>query len=133
MILVQWSALHVTLLSLLMGVVVWASGIIICNTITFALTLPVFKTGDATDTLNTFYNFTAMSQMPYTKLPQPIKIAALGIFPQIIIAGASTEVMLQKTDGFGLMCLLIATSIVSIVIVNLMWRWALRNYTSVSS
>jgi ABC-type uncharacterized transport system permease subunit len=131
--LINWGALTISPVSFALGLVVWASGIVICNTIVFALALPVFKTGDATDTLSTFYSITSMSQMPYTRLPGFMKIGALVVFPQIIIAGAASEVLLMKTDAVGLAALLAAVSVVSIMAVNWLWKYALRNYTSVSS
>jgi len=131
--LINWGTLQITLGSLLLGLVVWTSGIVICNTIVFVLALPVFKTGDATDTLSTFYSISSIGQMPYSHLPGFLKIAALVVFPQIIIAGAASEVMLMKADMIGVTTLIATVAVVSIFAVNLLWRYALRNYTSVSS
>ncbi len=132
-VIINWTALAISPLSLLFGVLVWLSGIVICNTILLALTLPVFKSGEATDTLNAFYSITQMSQVPYTKLPLAIKIGALVVFPQIIIAGASSEVILMKAGGFEVVAVIVGAAILSAIAAQLLWKHALRNYTSVSS
>jgi ABC-2 type transport system permease protein len=132
--LIDWSALVVTPASFALGLIVWLSGIVICNTLVFTMALPVFKQGEATDLLNRlFYNVTAMSQMPYSKLPMFMKIAALIIFPQILIAGAASETLLGKGDMLGTALLVGGVAIVSAIVAQWLWKYALRNYTSVSS
>lgn len=132
-VLIDWGAIHVSAESVMFGGLVWVSGIIVCNTILFFLVLPVFKKGDATDTLDVFYSITSTGQQPYSKLPDSMKVAALVIFPQILIAGATSEILLQKTSGLLVPFIAGATALVSIIIMQLLWRYALRNYTSASS
>ena len=131
---INWSAIHITPLSFICGLIVWLSGIVICNTLVFSLSLPVFKSGEATDVLNkTFYSVTSMSQMPYSKLPLAIKVGALVIFPQILIAGGASEVLLGKTDMILTAAVVGLCAVVSAIVAQLLWKYALRNYTSVSS
>lgn len=130
---INWPALNLTLVPFLLGVLVWFCGIVICNTLVFAFVLPVFKTGDATDTLNMFYSITALGSIPYSKLPLFMKILALGVLPHLLMSGAAAEVILQKADLPGIILPVIAATAVSIGLYQLMWRYALRNYTSASS
>ena len=133
-LLINWSLITVTPLSFALGFVVWVGGIVICNTLVFALALPVFKTGEASDMLNkAFYNLTSMSQMPFSKLPFFMKVGALVVFPQILIAGAASEVLLMKADMFAIAGIVSVAAVISVFIVNYLWKYALRNYTSVSS
>lgn len=130
---INWGEIHISLFSFLMGLVIWVSGIVICNTILFALVLPVFSQGDATDTLDLFYPISSVGQQPFSKLPQAMKIAALVIFPQILIAGAASETLLMKQQGFLVPLVVAGTAIIAVIILQLLWRHALRNYTSASS
>lgn len=131
--LINWGELAVTPLSILLGAVVWLSGIIICNTVLFALALPVFKSGDATDTLNAFYSIASMGHTPFSKLPDAMRVAALVVFPQLLIAGATGEVLLMKGDIFGVTMLVASAAVVAMIVFQLLWKYALRNYTSASS
>lgn len=131
---INWSALQLSAGSVALGLIVWISGILICNTIMFALSLPVFKSGEATDTNNIFYSISSVGQMPFSRLPLFMKTVALGICPQIIIAGAASEILLSKIENpLSEVALIASVAIVAVVIVNTLWRYALRNYTSVSS
>lgn len=131
--LIDWGQLDVSITSITLGIIVWASGIAICNTVLFALVLPVFKNGDATDSLDVFYSIAAMGQQPYSKLPGAMQVAALVIFPQILIAGATGEVLLMKGDIVGVTVIAGIAAIIAIIIAQIMWRYALRHYTSASS
>lgn len=132
--LIDWSLIPVTPVSFGLGLLVWLSGIVICNTLLFVLALPVFKNGEATDILNkTFYNITAMTQMPYSKLPLAFKVGALIVFPQLLISGGATETLLGKGHVLITVAFAVGMAVVSAFIFNLLWKYALRNYTSVSS
>ncbi len=131
--LIDWGQIHVSAASVALGLTVWCSGIIISNTVLLLLTLPVFKNGDATDSLDVYYSITPMAQQPYSKLPSAMQIAALVIFPQIIIAGATSEVLLMKGDMLGVTVTAGVAAIIAIVVAEVAWRYALRNYTSASS
>ncbi|HVI69354.1 MAG TPA: ABC-2 family transporter protein, partial [Magnetospirillaceae bacterium] len=131
--LIDWGTIHVSAASITLGLAVWLSGIIICNTVLFALVLPVFKNGDASDSLDVFYSITSMGQQPYSKLPGAMQVAALVIFPQIIIAGATSEVLLMKSDMLGVPLIAGIAAVIAVIVAQLLWRYALRHYTSASS
>jgi ABC-2 type transport system permease protein len=130
---INWPQLNLSAVSLALGLIAWLSGIIICNTLVFILTLPVFIHGEATETVNAFYSFTTSSQIPYSKLPTFMKYAALVAFPQIIVAGATAEIFLHKVDPFAILAIIVPAAVGSLVLVNILWKFALRNYTSASS
>ena len=130
---IHWGELHVTLLSFILGVLVWCCGLIICNTLMFALALPAFKLGDATDMLNVFYSITPMSQVPYNQLPLYMKALSLGLLPQLLLSAATAEVMLDKGGTFAICTSVFAAGIFSLGLYQFLWRYALRNYTSASS
>lgn len=130
---IDWSALTITPVAFLLGTIIWVCGVIICNTLLFALILPAFKTGEATDTLNVFYSITSLTTLPYGKLPFIMKALSLCVLPHLIIAGASAEVMMQKGNMLGIIVPIIIATLVSLCIYQLSWRYALRNYTSASS
>jgi ABC-type uncharacterized transport system permease subunit len=130
---INWSELTMTPESLALGFVVWVCGMVIGNTFLFTLTLPAFKAGDSSDMMNIFYSVTSISQVPYSKLPIFMKVLSLCVFSQLIIAGAATEVILMRGDALSVTAIVVTAAVVSIVIYNRLWRYALRNYTSASS
>lgn len=131
--LIDWGQIDVTPLSVILGLAVWVSGIVICNTFLFALTLPVFKKGESSDLLDVFYSVSSTGQQPYSKLTDAMKLAALIVFPQIIIAGAASEVLLMQGDMVTIPLIAVTAAVISVVTLQFMWRYALRNYTSASS
>jgi ABC-type uncharacterized transport system permease subunit len=130
---INWATLDIAAGPALLGAIIWICGIIICNTFVFALVLPAFKTGDATDTLSVFYSITALGSVPYGKLPIFMKILSLGVLPHLLLSGAAVEVMLQKGDTLAIILPVLAATVFSLGIYQFMWRYALRNYTSASS
>lgn len=132
-VLIDWQALSITPISLLLGMLLFVCGFIICNTLLFILTLPVFKTGEAGDVLNIFHNLAAMKELPYNKLPLVMKIFSLTLLPLLISGAGATNVILQKSDPWVIIVPAIIATIFSVFINNALWRYALRNYTSASS
>lgn len=130
---INWDELSINTGSFLLGALVWVGGLVICNTLMFALALPVFKYGDATNMLNMFYSITAINQLPYGKLPLVMKALSLSLLPQLIFAAATAEVMLQKGDTITTVLSVCIATIVSITLYQFMWRYALKHYTSASS
>jgi ABC-2 type transport system permease protein len=130
---INWGEISLSPGSLALGAVVWVCGMIIGNTFLFALTLPAFRAGDASDMMNIFYAVTGMSQVPYSKLPVFMKVLSLTILSQLIIAAAATEIVLMKGDALGVSLAAIIAAVISVIIFNQLWRYALRNYTSASS
>lgn len=132
-ILINWGDLSLNFLSVVGGAVVWVSGFIIFNTFIFALALPVFTQGDSTDMLNTYYSTMAMTQMPYNNLPTVMKYLSLVALPAVLMTAGSVAVILMKGSTSFILLSSIAAGFVSLILLSIMWKFALRNYTSASS
>lgn len=132
-LLINWSTIHVSLLSILAGVVVWLSGLIIFNTLLFALTLPVFTQGDASDMLNVYFATMSVTEMPYAKLPGVLKFLCHVVLPGLLMTAGTAAVMLMKDDAWLVIVPAIIAAFVSLLLCSWLWRFALRNYTSASS
>jgi len=130
---INWSEIHLTALSIIGGIVVWVSGLIVFNTLIFALTLPVFIHGESSDMLNTWYSTLAMNQMPYEKLPAILKILSLTILPSVLMTAGTAFVMLSKGNSAPVIITALVGAIISLFALKYLWRFALNNYTSASS
>jgi ABC-type uncharacterized transport system permease subunit len=130
---IHWGALALTPLSILLGIFVGLCGLIICNTLTFALITPVFKTGEASDILDIFLSISSLSQVPYSKLPFPMKALSFTLLPHLLISAASTEVILRPNDMMWIMIPTAMAAAIAIIIFQRLWRHNLKNYTSASS
>ncbi len=132
-IIIDWQAIQFSWASFGMAMIVWSAGLVIYNTLLFALALPVFKTGDATDTLNIFYSLDSMPEVPYNKVPFAMKVASLMLIPGLLMTAATTDVMLMKSDPVPTLIASSIAGVVSFFIFGWLWHFALRNYTSASS
>lgn len=130
---IHWSNIHLSVSSIILGSIVWLGGQIIANTLIFALTLPAFKAGDSSDMLGVFYSINSLGQMPYSKLPLFMKLLSLSLLPMLVISAAASEVMLAKGNALVVVLSVVGASLLSLIIFQLLWRYALKNYTSASS
>lgn len=131
--LINWSILDFSALSLALGVVCWFCAVILINTIEFLLTYPVFTKGDSTDLLNTSYSIFAITEIPYEKLPKPLKILSFSLIPTLLSSGGVTYIVLQKGPVIGIILGSIVAAVVSLLIFKLLWIRAMANYASASS
>jgi ABC-type uncharacterized transport system permease subunit len=132
-ILINWGDLNLNFLSVVAGAIVWVSGFIIFNTFIFALALPVFTQGDSTDMLNAYYSTMAMTQMPYNNLPTIMKYLSLVVLPAVLMTAGAVAVILMKGSTLFILISAIGAAFVSLILLSLMWKFALRNYASASS
>jgi ABC-2 type transport system permease protein len=130
---IDFGSLAITPLSAFLALLVGVCGLIICRTLLILLVLPAFKTGESTDTLTVFYSLVVMAHMPYDKLPNFMKALSVTVLPQLVIGAASTQVLLGKHNVMATVVLVVGAAVVSLVMSRVLWRYALRQYTSASS
>lgn len=132
-LIINWQELTLSFPSVIAGVLVWIAGLIIFNTLMLVLTLPVFIEGDSRDMLSTYYSTMAITKMPYNKLPSFMQYLSLIILPALLMTAGSTAVILMKSSMLSILIPSAIASLVSLVLYSILWKFALRNYTSASS
>jgi ABC-type uncharacterized transport system permease subunit len=130
---INWSLIHVTIGTVLLGIVVIVSSLVIMNTVLFVLAMPVFTSGESSSAMEILWSLTVAKELPYHKLPFIMKALSLFLLPILLSAAGASDVMLQKTNVWTIVVPAVAAAVVSGIIFNKLWRIALRNYTSASS
>jgi ABC-2 type transport system permease protein len=132
MFLIQWSALHLTFLSILYGSIIFICGQIIFSAFFFLFTLPAFWTGVANELLGIGFEFSDQ-KIPFEGLSLPLKVIFTTIIPTFFTGTVATSVMLHKSNGLIWTGVAVIIAVISMIIKVKLWNLALRNYTSASS
>ena len=129
---IHWGLLAFQPLAMLAGVALIVAGQIATQSFLLLLALPVFWFGQSNDLLNLGYPLMD-ADMPYAGVQPNLRVVLTLFIPSLTMASLPAAVMLGKFDiltglGFGLG----AAALLSILKV-LIWKSALRHYTSASS
>jgi len=129
---IQWQHLTFQPLAVLAGLLLIVAGQIATQSFLLLFALPVFWYGQSSDLLNLSYPLMD-ADMPYTGIQPNLRVVLTLVVPALASASLPVAVMLGKFDmisglglGFGAAALL---SVIKMVI----WKSALRHYTSASS
>lgn len=133
MCLVDVSDLHLTISSVLFGLVVWFCGMLLFRAVMLLLALPVFTSGDATDMVNVSFSFFNQVDIPYDLMPNWLKILGFSFVPTLLATPGAAFVMLNKGPYLWLVGLSIVAGIFGILWFNYLWSKAMSNYSSASS
>jgi ABC-2 type transport system permease protein len=130
---IDWSQIALSISSVLLGLIVWVSGMLILNTLMLILASPVFTQGDATDMLNSTYALFSITQMPYNLLPPIMKFLGFITIPTLLATAGGGYVMLQKGPSALLIFSSLIAGAVVVVIYRLLWIKCINSYSSASS
>lgn len=132
-LIIDWSALSITALTLLAGVMIFLAGFIIDHILIYCLALTSFWSGSSTYILNYFWAERSETKLPFEALSAWFRVAAFSIFPVLILTSLSASVML----GFSQWQLWLPLSVIVASMALLFWRYmwskAIRQYSSASS
>lgn len=132
-ILINWQALNLTPISLVLGFITWLASILILNTLIIATVYPVFTRGEATDTINITWSLFSINEIPYDKLPNTLKILSFALLPTLLAGGGVTYIALSKGPSMFIVLFSVIAAIIAVILYKLIWRKALQQYTSASS
>jgi ABC-2 type transport system permease protein len=132
---INWSMLDITVQHALWGVAIAGMGLIISNIIFYLSTLPVFTLGESSGLLDAAksFEYTSGHMVPYEGFTSNMRFMFTYLFPSIISAGVAVSIMLGKTDVTPLIYGIITVTVVFLIIRLVMWKKALKAYTSASS
>jgi ABC-2 type transport system permease protein len=116
---INWNALSFAPMHVFWGIIIFLAGQIAFNAFQFLFALPVFWFGEADQILGVSYTFMGM--------------VLSTIVPVLIGTHVATSVMLGKSDGPIYAAIAISVAILFTSIKAILWKVALRNYSSASS
>jgi ABC-type uncharacterized transport system permease subunit len=131
---INWQILPFSVENIIVGSVIFLLGFITYQAFMFILLMPVFWLGESTQIVavgNRIYMNSA-SKIPWEGFTEALKLLFVLALPTIIITGMSTSVMLNKSNPFIMLLIALISVIVFSVLKIIIWKKALRNYTSAS-
>jgi ABC-2 type transport system permease protein len=130
---INWSALTFTVNNILWGIFIFICGQILWHCIRFLLILPAFWFGNARAVYSLSYTLAETHDLPLEGYSKNLRILFTTVLPIITLAAVSGSVMLGKSNGPFMALQAFFVTIIFIFIINVLWKLALRNYTSASS
>lgn len=130
---INWHAVTLSWATAAVGLVIMVAGQFAINAFAFFLSMPVFWFGQANDSLTLGYSMFGGTDFPYEGIPGKLRLALIYIVPVLISATLAASVMLGKLPAPSGLAIALSATAILVTIKILLWRLALRNYTSASS
>lgn len=129
---IRWSEINLSILRLAATGLIIIAGITITYTILFLFCLPAFRTGESSELLHVFWGMGPQT-VPFERLPKAIKVTAFTILPSLLFGSIGSAVLLGKQGFWPYLPLAVMVGFVAWYLQRILWRYALRTYTSASS
>jgi ABC-2 type transport system permease protein len=132
---INWQALNLIPSTLITGILVWILGLISLHSLQFLAALPVFWLGESQNVLDLVSSTagTGGTMIPLEGYNQNLQKLLGTIVPILIASAFTTSIILGKSEPFRLFFWALIVSAVSLIIRNIAWKSALKQYTSASS
>jgi len=132
---IHWHSFNFTLLEIIIGILVWIMGLIVLQTIQLLGTIPVFWFGESDQILDLAVNTsTAFGTMiPLQGYSMNLQKLFSTILPILISSGFTASILLGKSNPIHLLIWAFLGAAVSLFVENIVWKLALKHYTSASS
>ncbi len=134
---INWGNLHIDQSNLVIGILIVILGFIISHCIHFISALPVFWLGENSAFVDLFYffDYEFFQGLPFEgfSVIKGIQVIFTFIIPMLISSGLSSAVILNKIDAAPALLLSAILCIIFLILLNKLWKLALKNYTSASS
>lgn len=131
--LINWPELGLTWTAVLAGIVVALAGQWALHVIHFLFAFPVFWLGESDNIFTITYALSSLDVVPYEGLTNPLKWLFTLAIPIFIPSAMAASVMLGHIDPLGAAVYAVGVALLFTIIKALLWRAALRAYTSASS
>lgn len=132
---INWSALNLHFLNLLVGLLIYVCGLTAANAFQFMSGLLVFWLGESQNVVDFTFNLTSSSGtlIPLEGYGNKLRIILSTVIPILIAAGFTTSAILGKSNAEILLLWSLIVAIVATYLRAKLWQYALKNYTSASS
>jgi ABC-type uncharacterized transport system permease subunit len=130
---INWHNLVFTPASVALAFVVLVCGYYVCRTLFFLLVYPAFIYGDASESIGFAWTMFYQFYTPYEALPRFMKVAVYGLVPSMLMTGGVVNVALGRPGHISIVLYSLLSAALSIFCYKVLWRRALKRYTSASS
>lgn len=126
--------LHIGIENLLLGIVMIVFGQVFLHCFQFILLLGAFWTGEARGFELLAYQLGNYNEpIPFEGYPENFRSWGFIVLPVIFHTALTSSYLLGKTKNISLFILVFSVTIIALLLKNLVWKLALRQYSSVSS
>jgi ABC-2 type transport system permease protein len=132
-LLLNWSQIHTSLDKVVVGVLIFFCGQVAWHCFRFIFALPVFFMGQSTQIFQISGTLTNTNNIPFEGFAGSLKTLFVSCVPVLITAQMSVSVMLGKSNSLHMLILATAVAGVFLILKQIGWIIALRNYSSASS
>lgn len=132
---IDWQMLTITFENLVYGLLIAFMGLIITNILYLFASMPVFWLGESAGILDAVksFEYTSGHMVPFEGFAGNMRIFFTYLFPSLISAGLATSVILGKTSAVPIIYGVMAVTVVFLVLRLVLWKRALKVYSSASS
>ncbi|MCL5784535.1 MAG: ABC transporter permease [Patescibacteria group bacterium] len=132
---INWSTLPLLPVNIFWGILIIALGMICLHVFHLLPSLAVFWLGESKNILKVSQAIESGGKMTPLEgfANNPLRFILGTVAPVLIAGGFAASVMLGKIDGIYMFLWALIVTVVALYIRNLVWQWALRNYSSASS
>jgi ABC-type uncharacterized transport system permease subunit len=134
---INFNNINLQIINLLFGIIIIVCGTICSHVIVFLFALTAFWVGESSSLVDLAYyaEFDVVEGIPFEGFgfSKKLQIGLITLFPALIGAGLSSSVILGKSEALPALVMSIIVCALALLVENLSWRIALRNYSSASS
>lgn len=132
---INWSALYISSANLIYGICIFIFGLVALNVFQLLAALPVFWWGESESIVDLagFIGAGSGTMIPLEGYSRPLQFILGTIIPVLIATAFSTSAILGKSNAPLLFFWSFAIAALAILLRNVAWKIAIRNYTSASS
>lgn len=132
---IDWSNIQIETFSLFIGIIILILGIACSILFNFLVCLPVFWIGESLSIIDLAFTIedNAGHVFPFEGWNDFWKVVFTAFLPAAIASGISTSVILGKLPALEMLAVSLIVTIIFLILVNVLWKLALKNYTSASS
>jgi len=132
-LLIDWSQINTTPTRVVLGILIFICGQIAWHCFRFLFALPVFFIGQSSQIFQLSGTLNSTNNIPLEGFTGTLKNIFISIIPSLIAAQTSVSVMLGKSNPFIMVSVALGVATVFMLLKNIGWKVALRNYSSASS
>ncbi len=131
----NWAELNLSAANFFVGFVIVFLGIMSAHVFHFLFTIPVFWLGESSNLLDMSGHFehNVGKTVPFEGFGIQLRTLFTTFIPVLISTGVATSVMLGKSRALPMLTLSALVALSFLVIMNVVWKLALRSYSSASS
>lgn len=132
---INWSQFHFSLLNISVAMILIVLGQICMHVLQFISVIPVIWLGESRSIFKLFFDIDTYAGkfIPLEGFSGYFRVVFGVLIPVMISASFPTSILLNKSDSVYLLVWAIIVTSAALYMRTVIWRWAIRNYTSASS